>query len=343
MPTLLGVFEHPGRRRRRGDAAQGPRLHRSSRSTRPAPFDEVDDAVDPKPSKVRIFTLVGGLLGVVTGYAMTIWMSLDWPIVIGGKPFASIPPYTVIAFELTILFGGIFTLLGLLAVGRLPAVEARPRLQRALLRRGLRPRRRRARARRRRGRRPAARQRRDGGEPCRGVARFARPSSAWSSLLPSSHGLLGAVVGRLVPADEVAEAPCRPSSGRASAERRGASCRPRAPCRSARGAPTTHDDARRDRGARESEPGHARRRSRTARSSTTPSALRATARRARRRPGRMSALRQGPLHRRAADRRSGRFAITKDLSDGHIYTMIRRASGACRPTSAFRRAIAGTS
>jgi hypothetical protein len=46
--------------------------------------------------------------------------------VIGGKPYASIPPYTVIAFELTILFGGIFTLLGLLAVGRLPKVKLDP-------------------------------------------------------------------------------------------------------------------------------------------------------------------------------------------------------------------------
>jgi hypothetical protein len=65
---------------------------------------------------------VGGLTGLVTGYAMTIWMSLDWPIMIGGKPFASIPPYTVIAFELTILIGGLLTLVGLLAVARLPKI-----------------------------------------------------------------------------------------------------------------------------------------------------------------------------------------------------------------------------
>jgi hypothetical protein len=125
MPTLVGVFEHPHHvadvvRKLKGRGFA--RLEVYS----PAPFDEVELAVDPKPSRVRFFTLIGGLLGVVTGYAMTIWMSLDWPIVIGGKPFASIPPYTVIAFELTILFGAIFTLLGLLAVGRLPAVRLDP-------------------------------------------------------------------------------------------------------------------------------------------------------------------------------------------------------------------------
>ncbi len=119
MPTLVGVFERPSE------------LAESIRSLRgrgfddlefysPAPFHEIDEAMSPKPSPVRLFTLVGGLLGVTTGYALTIWMSYDWPIMIGGKPFASIPPYTVIAFELTILLGGLFTLLGLLAVGRLP-------------------------------------------------------------------------------------------------------------------------------------------------------------------------------------------------------------------------------
>jgi hypothetical protein len=125
MPTLVGIFDTPG-----GVAGAVHRLKGRGFSKlevySPAPFDEIEEAVDPKPSKVRIFTLVGGLTGVVTGYALTIWMSLDWPVVIGGKPFASIPPYTVIAFELTILFGGIFTLLGLLAVGKLPKLKLDP-------------------------------------------------------------------------------------------------------------------------------------------------------------------------------------------------------------------------
>jgi len=125
MPTLLGIFEDPG------SVAESVRRLRGRGFAKlevfsPAPFDEIEQAVDPKPSRVRIWTLVGGLLGVVTGYAMTIWMSLDWPIVIGGKPYASILPYTIIAFELTVLFGGIFTLIGLLAVGRLPRIKLDP-------------------------------------------------------------------------------------------------------------------------------------------------------------------------------------------------------------------------
>jgi hypothetical protein len=40
--------------------------------------------------------------------------------VTGGKPIVSIPPYVVIAFELTILLGGLATLLGMLVLGRIP-------------------------------------------------------------------------------------------------------------------------------------------------------------------------------------------------------------------------------
>jgi hypothetical protein len=36
-------------------------------------------------------------------------MSYDWPLVVGGKPVGSIPPYVVIAFELTILLGALST------------------------------------------------------------------------------------------------------------------------------------------------------------------------------------------------------------------------------------------
>ena len=80
----------------------------------PAPFEEIELAEDPKPSAVRVYTLIGGLVGVVTGFGIQIWMSLDWPIKIAGKNFAAIPPMWIIGFELTILFGGLLTLLGLI-------------------------------------------------------------------------------------------------------------------------------------------------------------------------------------------------------------------------------------
>jgi hypothetical protein len=119
MPQLLGVFtepEHVAHAARR----LRDRGYTDIETFSPAPFEEIDDAVDPKPSRVRLYTLIGGLTGVVTGYAMTVWMANNWQIVVGGKPFSSIPPYTIIAFELTILFGALMTALGLFVVAGLP-------------------------------------------------------------------------------------------------------------------------------------------------------------------------------------------------------------------------------
>ncbi len=118
MPTLVSVFDLPG-----DVVAAVTKLKKRGfddlETYSPAPFPEIDDAVDPKPSLVRLFTLIGGLAGLVTGFWLQIWMSLDWPVKIAGKPFASIPPYVIIGFELTILFGGLLTFLGLLIVGGL--------------------------------------------------------------------------------------------------------------------------------------------------------------------------------------------------------------------------------
>jgi molybdopterin-containing oxidoreductase family membrane subunit len=125
MPTLLAVFERPDEVASVVTRLRG-RGYGDLETYSPAPFAEVDDAVIDKPSRVRLFTLIGGLTGVVTGYAMTIWMANDWPIMLGGKPFSSIPPYTIIGFELTILFGGLMTALGLFVVGGLPSMRLDP-------------------------------------------------------------------------------------------------------------------------------------------------------------------------------------------------------------------------
>jgi hypothetical protein len=91
----------------------------------PVPRHELDHAMDTPESPVRVYTLVGGLTGAATGFALPTWTSVDWPLITGGKPIVSLPPFVIIAFELTILFGALATVLGLLITARLP----RTRLQ----------------------------------------------------------------------------------------------------------------------------------------------------------------------------------------------------------------------
>ena len=86
----------------------------------PYPDHHLEKALGHGASAVRVFTLVGALTGTATGFALTAWTSMDWPLVTGGKPILSMPAYVVIAFEMTILFGALSTVIGLFINTRLP-------------------------------------------------------------------------------------------------------------------------------------------------------------------------------------------------------------------------------
>jgi hypothetical protein len=94
----------------------------------PTARHELEEVLEAKPSPVRWYTLTGGLLGVTAGYLFTIWTSRDWPLITGGKPvpdwnFLGAAPFSVVMFELTILFGALFTLAGLFIHAKLPSLK----------------------------------------------------------------------------------------------------------------------------------------------------------------------------------------------------------------------------
>jgi hypothetical protein len=108
VPGVLAAFAHVDAAT---DAIRALRArgHRDLVVYSAAPNHEIEEALDQRVSPVRLFTLIGGLTGCAAGFGMTLWMSYDWPTVVGGKPIGSIPPYVVIAFELTILMGALST------------------------------------------------------------------------------------------------------------------------------------------------------------------------------------------------------------------------------------------
>lgn len=89
----------------------------------PYPEHHIEAALGYGQSPVRVFTLVGGLTGTAAGFAFTTWTSMDWPLVVGGKPIVSIPAYVIIAFEMTVLFGALATVIGLFILSKLPNVK----------------------------------------------------------------------------------------------------------------------------------------------------------------------------------------------------------------------------
>jgi hypothetical protein len=108
VPGVLAAFAHVDAAT---DAIRALRArgHRDLVVYSAAPNHEIEEALDQRVSPVRLFTLIGGLTGCAAGFGMTLWMSYDWPTLVGGKPIGSIPPYVVIAFELTILLGALST------------------------------------------------------------------------------------------------------------------------------------------------------------------------------------------------------------------------------------------
>jgi hypothetical protein len=88
----------------------------------PTSYHEIEHAAHFAPSPVRVWTLCGALTGTCTGFALTLGLDYEWPIVVGGKMggVASLPAYVVIGFELTILLGALATICGMLVHCRLP-------------------------------------------------------------------------------------------------------------------------------------------------------------------------------------------------------------------------------
>jgi hypothetical protein len=56
----------------------------------PVPNVEIARAVGHRVSPVRLWTLIGGLTGCASGFALTLWMSYDWPLIVDGKPIGSV-------------------------------------------------------------------------------------------------------------------------------------------------------------------------------------------------------------------------------------------------------------
>lgn len=90
-----------------------------------APNHEIEEAIGDPISGVRLFTLIGGVLGCAAGFALAIWMSHDWPLLVGGKPIAAIPAYVVIGFELTILTASLLSVAGIIILSARKSLRGR--------------------------------------------------------------------------------------------------------------------------------------------------------------------------------------------------------------------------
>src|SRR3989449_3502119 len=134
--AILGVFAHVDTTVRAREHLRAPSCRDLTVYT-PLKVHEIEEVLerDRPVSRVRLFTLIGGLAGIASAFLLTIWSSLVWGQVTGGKYLhlvpgaivgSSLPPFFIIAFELMVLFGGLATIIGMVVLGRLPRLSPSP-------------------------------------------------------------------------------------------------------------------------------------------------------------------------------------------------------------------------
>ncbi len=83
----------------------------------PYPVHGMSKAMKLKESKIGFVTLFLGFSGTAFILLFMGWaMAINYPIVVGGKPFFALPSFIPITFEFTVLLGGVSTVIGLIAV-----------------------------------------------------------------------------------------------------------------------------------------------------------------------------------------------------------------------------------
>ena len=87
----------------------------------PFPVHGLDTALGHRGVRLPWIVLLGAIAGLIVGYGMQ-WYSatIAYPLNIGGRPFHSWPMFIPVTFELTILFGALGAVIGMLALNGLP-------------------------------------------------------------------------------------------------------------------------------------------------------------------------------------------------------------------------------
>jgi hypothetical protein len=87
----------------------------------PYPVEEAAEALRFHKTRVPLICLIGGIMGLITGYGMEIWVNVwGYPLNIRAMPLFSWPAFVIPGYEWTILFSGLSAAFGMIALNGLP-------------------------------------------------------------------------------------------------------------------------------------------------------------------------------------------------------------------------------
>ena len=87
----------------------------------PFPIHGIEEAMGQKRTILPFIVLGAAFTGIATAIGMQYWISaVDYPLIVQGKPYGAWEPFTMIIFELGVLFSAFASLFGMLALNGLP-------------------------------------------------------------------------------------------------------------------------------------------------------------------------------------------------------------------------------
>ncbi len=114
--ALAALFDSPEKILRAAAETAGAGFQRYDVNT-PYPVHGMDHAMRLRPSRMGLFAFAFGLFGTVSAVGLMTWVTLvDYPLVIGGKPFWSWPAFVPIAFELTVLLASVLCVVAMIVI-----------------------------------------------------------------------------------------------------------------------------------------------------------------------------------------------------------------------------------
>ncbi|NIQ37548.1 MAG: DUF3341 domain-containing protein [Proteobacteria bacterium] len=120
--TLIGIFSSLDDMLHAIEAAKRARVKVDTVYS-PTPCHELAEILDAKPSPVRFFTLMGGIMGLALGMSLAVYTALQWEFIVGGRPVVAWIPFMIVGFEFTILLGIGGNLIGMLMKSRIPRTK----------------------------------------------------------------------------------------------------------------------------------------------------------------------------------------------------------------------------
>lgn len=87
----------------------------------PLPIHGLAAAIGFKQTNLAVISFICGVIGAIAGFGLQYYVHIiDYPINIGGRPHLSSLMFIPVTFETTILFAALGTVIGLIALNRLP-------------------------------------------------------------------------------------------------------------------------------------------------------------------------------------------------------------------------------